>query len=99
MSTVRPVTGSDPDCAHLCSLLTSRHAARNIALTDAAQGNSERQRRFYLIPLGLARRGAIIRENSKRDFALQTMAAFMSPVSVSVDILANYENWIRSKYR
>ena len=49
MSTVRPVTGSDPDCAHLCSLLTSRHAARNIALTDDAQGNSERRRRFYLI--------------------------------------------------
>ena len=44
--TLRPLTESDPDCAHLCPLLlTTNHrhaAARNIALTDA-QGNPEQQ--------------------------------------------------------
>ena len=81
MSTVRPVTGSDPDCAHLCSLLTSRHAARNIALTDDAQGNSERRRRFYLIaPLRASRcHRHFHRQHGKgkihRDHALQRMAA------------------------
>ena len=83
MSTVRPVTASDPDCAHLCSLLTSRHAARNIALTDDAQGNSERRRRFYLIaPLRALRcHRHFHRQHGKgkihRDHALQMMATYV----------------------